>query len=86
MTFTEERERYVDVTLVPNFRALGPRLGKRLPLVKKALQKVDGTALFRELKANGSVRIPVEGGDVELGREELEVRLGAREGFAAAAA
>ncbi|MEE8556681.1 MAG: class I tRNA ligase family protein, partial [Myxococcota bacterium] len=85
VTFTEERERYVEVTLVPNFRALGPRLGKRLPLVKKALQKVDGTALFRELEATGSVRIPVEGGDVELGPEELEVRLGAREGFAAAA-
>jgi isoleucyl-tRNA synthetase len=85
LTFTEERERYVELTLVPNFRVLGPRLGKQLPLVKKALAKADGTALFRELQSSGRVELTLPEGSVTLGSEDLEVRLQAREGFAAAA-
>jgi isoleucyl-tRNA synthetase len=85
LTFTEEPERYVEFSLVPNFRALGPRLGKRMPLVKKALQESNGTALFRELDTHGQIELQLEDGSVTLGPEEIEVRLTALDGFAAAA-
>jgi isoleucyl-tRNA synthetase len=68
----------------PNFRALGPRVGKRMPKLKAALADADGAALLRELESEGRVRIPVEGEDVELSPEEIGVTLEAREGFAAA--
>jgi isoleucyl-tRNA synthetase len=85
LSFTEEPDRYVEFTLVPNFRALGPRLGKRLPHLKKALANADGAALLRDLQSNGQVEIGIEKESVTLEREDLEVRLQAREGFAAAA-
>jgi isoleucyl-tRNA synthetase len=69
----------------PNFRALGPRVGKRMPKLKAALADADGAALLRQLEAEGRVRIAVEGEALELGPEEIAVSLEAREGFAAAA-
>jgi hypothetical protein len=68
----------------PNFRVLGPRVGKRMPKLKAALAEADGAALLRQLEAEGRVRIAVEGETVELSREEIAVSLEARAGFAAA--
>jgi len=76
---------HVEFTVVPNFRALGPKLGKRMPLCKQALQKADGSALYRQLDAEGRVTLALgEGDPVELTRDEVEIRITAHEGFAAA--
>ncbi len=85
LTFTEEPERYVEFALVPNFRALGPRIGKRVPLVKQALEQSNGTALFQELDRRGEIELQLEDGSLTLRGDDIEVRLTAREGFAAAA-
>jgi len=77
---------YVEFEVVPNFRALGPRLGKRMPLLKQALKRADGEALFDELERTGKLTCDLGGqeGRVELARDEVEVRLKGKEGFAAA--
>jgi isoleucyl-tRNA synthetase len=85
LTLTAAPERYVEFTLVPNFRALGPKLGPRISSLKEALAAADGTRLHRELEAKGRIEVALPDGAVSLGAEELEVRLRAREGFAAAA-
>lgn len=86
VAFDSDKAKYVEFDLVPNFRALGPKLGKRMPLCKKALGAADGSALYAELDARGVIRVPLEdGSEVELGPAELEIRLVAKEGFAAAA-
>jgi isoleucyl-tRNA synthetase len=76
---------YVTYQVKPNFRALGPRVGKRMPALKAALTAADGAALLRELDANGHVTLAIEGEPLELGPDEIAVSLEAREGFAAAA-
>ena len=76
---------YVTYQVKPNFRALGPRVGKRMPALKAALAAADGAALLRELEANGRVTLAVDGEPLELGPDEIAVSLEAREGFAAAA-
>jgi isoleucyl-tRNA synthetase len=82
---TDDPHTYVDFTIVPNFRALGPRLGKRMPLVKKALAEADGAALYAALEESGSFELPLpEGEPLRLTREEVEIRLTEREGYAAA--
>ena len=56
-------------TVIPNFRALGPRLGARVNDVKAALARADGSALQRELEAQGWIEVGgvrLEGDDVEL--------------------
>jgi len=85
LSFTTDPGRYVEISLVPNFRLLGPRLGKRMPAVKKALSEADGSALQAELDREGSIRLELPDGPVELGPDEIEVRLAARASFAAAA-
>jgi isoleucyl-tRNA synthetase len=68
----------------PNFRALGPRIGKKIPTLKAALAEADGAALLRQLDAEGGVCIDVDGEPLTLGAEEIAVSLEAKEGFSAA--
>ena len=83
--FVERADDYVTYQVRPNFRALGPRAGKRMPKLKAALAGADGGKLLRELDTSGRVRIEVDGEAFELGPHEIAVSLLAREGFAAAA-
>jgi isoleucyl-tRNA synthetase len=57
-------------TVVPNFRALGPRLGPRVRDVKAALASADGSQLAATLEAEGAVEVAGE----RLGPEDVEVR------------
>jgi isoleucyl-tRNA synthetase len=84
LSFTDEPQKYVEFSLLPNFRVLGPKLGKKVPQVKKALAQADGGALYAELEERGQVTVALDDGPVELGPDEIEVRLEAKEDFAAA--
>jgi len=82
--FVPKADEYVTYRVKPNFRALGPRVGKRMPALKKALTEADGAALLRELDAEGRVHVEADGERVELGPDEIGVSLEANEGFSAA--
>lgn len=73
--------RYV---LKPNFRALGPKLGKKVQLAKQALAKADASELRTRLATDGKVTLDLDGESVDLGPEEVEVVVEATEGYAAA--
>ncbi len=79
-----EEASFVRYTLKPNFRALGPKLGKRVQACKAALAKADAAALRAELATTGKATIDVEGEAVDLGPEEVDVTVDASDGFAAA--
>jgi isoleucyl-tRNA synthetase len=59
-------------------------VGKQVPAVKKALQEADGNALLQALQSDGSVTLDLTDGPLKLTGEEIEVRLQARQGWAAA--
>jgi isoleucyl-tRNA synthetase len=82
--FAADAAVYVEYRIKPNFRALGPRVGKRMPALKAALGAADGAALLRSRDAGGSVEIEVDGERLRLGPDEIEVSLEARPGFSAA--
>ena len=82
--FTQEPTKYVEFQLLPNFRVLGPKLGKRVPACKKALAEADGSALYAEMEENAKIVVSLPDGSVELTPDEVEVRLAARADFAAA--
>jgi isoleucyl-tRNA synthetase len=82
--FTQEPQRYVEFELTPNFRLLGPKLGKQVPACKKALAEANGSALYAEMERNGKILLQLPDGAIELTPNEVEVRLSAREDFAAA--
>jgi len=67
-------------TVVPNFRALGPRLGPRVNEVKAALAEADGSALQQALETDGFVVVAGE----RLEASDVEVRADRHEDFALA--
>jgi isoleucyl-tRNA synthetase len=73
----------VSFKLKPNFRTLGPRLGKRVQEVKRALQTADAARLHAELASGGKATLEVGGDRIELAPEEIEVAVEAAQGFAA---
>src|SRR6185436_13804865 len=82
--YTKDAEKYITYQVQPNFKKLGPRIGKLLPGCKAALGKADGGKLLAELTANGKVTLGIGGEKVELDNEDIQVRLQAKPGWAAA--
>ena len=82
--YAPNADQYISYTVLPDLKRLGPKLGKRLPALKAALAAADPNALLKQLEANGAATIALPDGDVSLDREELQVRLQAKEGWAAA--
>ena len=82
--FTLSADQYITYQVQPNFKRLGPRVGKLMPQVKKALTQAEGGQLLAEMKEQGKVTLTVEGETIELDGEDIEVRLQAKEGWAAA--
>jgi isoleucyl-tRNA synthetase len=77
-----DRSVYVHHEVKPIFPKTGPRFGKRMPEVKKALDAADGDALAAKLEKAGKITIQLAGGPEDLSAEEVEVRLVEREGTA----
>jgi len=77
-----DRNVYVHHEVKPVFPKTGPRFGKRMPEVKKALDSADGDALAAELERAGKITIQLADGPAELSAEEVEVRLVERAGTA----
>ena len=82
--FADRADHYINYTVLPDLKRLGPRLGKRLPAVKKLLAEADGGALLAELKSQGKVTFQLPDGPVVLDADDIQVRLQAKEGWAAA--
>ncbi len=71
--------------VVPNFKVLGPKLGKAVQALRAALAEVDGAAVADALAAGRTYAVAVEGvpgGAVDLGPDDVELRVKAQPGFA----
>ena len=82
--FSDDAEKYVSYQVQPNFKRLGPRVGKLMPKVKKSLGSADGGKLLSELTANGKIVIDIDGTEIPLDEEDVQIGLQAKEGWAAA--
>nr|MBA3349123.1 class I tRNA ligase family protein [Actinomycetota bacterium] len=74
-------EELVLYVVKPNFRALGPRFGARVKPVGQALGRADPAHIVGSLEADGTVTIDVDGDEVALGRDEVDVRVSGRSGL-----
>ncbi len=81
IVFTEELDAFTQVTLKPNFKVLGPKYGKGVQAIAKALATADAMQLKAELEANGSLQIEVSGEKYTLEESEIDVQTQNREGF-----
>ncbi len=51
IAYTTEGEKYISYLVQPNFKRLGPRVGRLMPAVKKALANADGARLLGRTEA-----------------------------------
>lgn len=84
LEFAENPEAYVSYEVKPNFKVLGPRFGAQIKKIAGALSKGDGAAFFTQLQQEGAIALTLDGEAIRLSADEVDVRLQAREGFAAA--
>jgi isoleucyl-tRNA synthetase len=82
--YTQKADQYISYTVLPDLKRLGPRLGKQLPAMKKALAEANAAQLLAAMERDGSVQIPLADGPVTLDAQDLQVRLQAKPGWAAA--
>ena len=66
LRFVSEADELAEVELKPDYRRLGPRFGKHMPLVAAAIAGLDATHAVATLRAGGHVAISVDGKDHEL--------------------
>ncbi|MFC1582758.1 class I tRNA ligase family protein, partial [Planctomycetota bacterium] len=78
--FADNADDYVTYDIKPNFKLLGPKLGKQVKLVGRAM----GAMSLDEKRAlvDGGM-LEVDGQSIELSADELDVRITAKEGYAA---
>ena len=82
--FTQKADQYISYTVLPDLKRLGPRLGKRLPHLRKALAAADAGRLLAVLQAENQIVFQMDDGEIALDSEDIQVRLQAKEGWAAA--
>jgi isoleucyl-tRNA synthetase len=78
----EDLEGLLDYSVVPNFRALGPRLGPRVAKLREHLADTDSAAIRRAFTERGEYRIEIDGEAVVIGLDEVEIRATAHEALA----
>jgi len=79
---TDELGDVLAYELVPNFKLLGPRIGKRVQDLRAAMSSVDGVAAADDLAAGRPVVVQLADGPIELTGDEVELRVRAQPGFA----
>jgi isoleucyl-tRNA synthetase len=81
LRFVSEADELGRVEVKPNYRALGPRFGKHMPMVAAAVAGLDADRAASALRNGGIVAIDVGGADHELGRGDLLVSMKPLEGY-----
>ncbi len=81
VTFKDDMEAYLTYTFKPQFRVLGPKVGKRMGAIQKALKELNGHAAKEELDKTGQLVLHLADGDVTLEKEDVDVTMAQTEGY-----
>lgn len=81
VVFKDDMEAYLTYSFKPQFRVLGPKVGKKMGAIQKALKAVNGHKAKEELDTTGKLVISLPDGDVTLLPEDIEVSMAQTEGY-----
>jgi isoleucyl-tRNA synthetase len=81
LRFVSEVDELGQIELKPNYRTLGPRFGKRMPLVAAAVAGLDPARASARLREGGMVAITIGGQDHELSADDLLVVMRPLDGY-----
>ncbi|MDD6311057.1 MAG: isoleucine--tRNA ligase [Firmicutes bacterium] len=84
VVFENNLDEYMNYSLKPNFKVAGPVLGKNIKAFGAAMAKADPKETVAKLEAEGKITLELNGENVDITSEMVDVRIDAKEGFAVA--
>jgi isoleucyl-tRNA synthetase len=81
LDFVTDESELVSYSAKPNYRALGPRFGKKMPQVAAAVAALDAAHVASVLAEGGEIGIAIDGSDHSLGPDDVTLALEPLEGY-----
>jgi isoleucyl-tRNA synthetase len=81
VVFEKDLQSFMNFSIKPNFRAVGPKLGKKMGLFGKALAALDGSVYAPKFEAGESVALDLGGEEFVATADDVQVTIQAKEGF-----
>jgi len=81
LDFVSDESELVSYSAKPNYRALGPRFGKKMPQVAAAVEALDAAHIAAVLAEGGEIGIAIDGQDHTLGTDDVTLALQPLEGY-----
>ena len=81
VVFTEDVSGYTTYTFKPQLRTVGPKYGKYLGQIQKALANLDGNAAMAQVKSKEGLRLPEVSDEIVLYEEDLLITMTQQEGY-----
>ncbi len=82
VVFSEDLSAFISYSFKPQLRTVGPKYGKFLGQIQKALAELDGNAAMAQLKDTGLLKLPQVNETIALTEEDLLISVAQKEGFA----
>ena len=79
--FTDNIENFISYSFKPQLKTVGPKYGKLLNGIRKALSELDGNKAMAELRANGELKLDIDGNEVVLSEGDLLIETAQMEGY-----
>ena len=79
--FKEDLSDFTSYTFKPQLKTVGPKYGKLLNGIRKALSELDGNKAMAELRANGELKLDIDGNEVVLSEGDLLIETAQMEGY-----
>ena len=84
VVFEKELDKFMNYSLKPNFKVAGPMLGKNIKAFGGALANADAAAAVAQLESEGKLVLELNGENVDITPDMVDMRISAKEGFAVA--
>ena len=81
VVFKDDMEAYLSYSFKPQFRILGPKVGKAMGGIQKALKSLNGHEAKEALDKTGGLKVTVGEDTFTLTREDVEVTMAQTEGY-----
>ncbi len=78
--FTDDVSGFISYSFKPQLRTVGPKFGKLVGAIRKALTEIDGTKAMEDLRSGGKLILSVGSESVELEEEDLLIESARVEG------
>ena len=81
VVFAADLSEYMNYSLKPNFKVLGPVLGKKMGMFAGALGKLSANEIVPKLEAGEKVTVDLAGEAFEFGKDDVLINISSKEGF-----